>query len=120
MLVKSFKISNHLKILFSAYFWMLKTVLRLNSSFLFTESSTSGGLVFGIPLPQCVENDRLSRVAAGASPFRSRGDLSGSGDEPTIGRHASRASFSSLIDAPRGDDVSSLLLKFQCLYLKIT
>lgn len=77
------------------------------SHYLFVESSTSGGLVFGIPLSQCVENDRLSKVATGASHFRSRGELSVSGDEPTIGRVGSRASFSSLIDAPRGDDVSN-------------
>lgn len=54
-----------------------------------------------------MENDRLSRTASSTSPFRSRGDLPGSGEEPaTIGRHGSRASFSSLIEAPRGDDVS--------------
>lgn len=58
--------------------------------------------MFGIPLTQCVENDRVSRAAAGTSPFRSRGELSGSNEEPaTIGRHGSRASFSSLFDAPR-------------------
>ncbi|CAG9856797.1 unnamed protein product [Phyllotreta striolata] len=71
-------------------------------------SGLPGGLVFGISLAQCVENDRLTRAAAGTSPFRSRGELSGSGDEPTkIGRHGSRSSFSSLIDAPRGDEKGS-------------
>ncbi|XP_063911660.1 rho GTPase-activating protein 6-like isoform X3 [Zophobas morio] len=71
-------------------------------------NSTTGGLVFGIPLTQCVENDRLSRAAARTSPFRSRPELSGSGEEPaTIGRHGSRSSFSSLIEAPRGDESGS-------------
>lgn len=72
----------------------------------FSDGASTGGLVFGIPLTQCVENDRLSRAAAGTSPFRSRGELSGSNEEPVrIGRHGSRASFSSLFDAPRGEEV---------------
>ncbi|CAG9836206.1 unnamed protein product [Diabrotica balteata] len=71
-------------------------------------SGSQGGLVFGISLAQCVENDRLTRAAAGTSPFRSRGELSGSGDEPSkIGRHGSRSSFSSLIDSPRNDEKGS-------------
>lgn len=57
-------------------------------------------MVFGIPLTQCVENDRLARAASGTSHFRSSGDLPP--DEPApIGRHGSRASFSSLFDTPR-------------------
>nr|XP_023030113.1 uncharacterized protein LOC111518025 [Leptinotarsa decemlineata] len=71
-------------------------------------SNATGGLVFGIPLTQCVENDRLSRIAAGSSPFRSRAELSGTTDEPAnMGRHGSRSSFSSLIDSPRGDEKGS-------------
>ncbi|KAG5885856.1 hypothetical protein JTB14_035876 [Gonioctena quinquepunctata] len=69
---------------------------------------SAGGLVFGIPLTQCVENDRLSRAAVGSSPFRSRVELSGTADEPAnIGRHGSRSSFSSLIDSPRSDEKGS-------------
>lgn len=85
--------------------------------------------MFGIPLAQCVENDRISRLAAGASPFRSRVELSGSADDSSpMGRHGSRASFSSLIDAPRGDEVcyiiqataNSYTFNFSCLPLFYT
>lgn len=58
-------------------------------------------MVFGIPLTQCVENDRLSRLAS-----RDAGSTS---DEPApIARHGSRTSFNSLFDAPRGEEVSVL------------
>ncbi|XP_060531686.1 uncharacterized protein LOC132705231 [Cylas formicarius] len=73
-------------------------------------SSPSGsGLVFGIPLTQCVENDRLSRIAAGAcSPLRSGPDFVGPPEDPEpIARHSSRASFSSLIDASRCEEGGS-------------
>lgn len=71
--------------------------------------------MFGIPLTQCVENDRLSRAASGTSPFRSRGELSGSVDEPaTIGRHGSRASFSSLFDATREEVRGVVSAFFKC------
>ncbi|KAJ8919389.1 hypothetical protein NQ315_016482 [Exocentrus adspersus] len=63
-----------------------------------SHEGSSGGLVFGIPLTQCVENDRLTRAATGTSPFRSRAELAGSEDHATIQRHGSRSSFSSLID----------------------
>jgi hypothetical protein len=77
---------------------------------LVADGNTTGGLVFGIPLTQCVENDRLSRAAARTSPFRSGAELSGCAEEPaTIGRHGSRSSFSSLIEAPRGDEVIRVL-----------
>ncbi|XP_030761287.1 uncharacterized protein LOC115886333 isoform X2 [Sitophilus oryzae] len=63
---------------------------------------TGGGLVFGIPLTQCVENDRLSRAA-----FRtSRTDYVSSPEENTgrgMARHGSRSSFSSLIDTPKDE-----------------
>nr|XP_968130.4 PREDICTED: uncharacterized protein LOC656511 [Tribolium castaneum] len=72
------------------------------------EGGSAGGLVFGIPLTQCVENDRLTRAAARTSPFRSGAELSGSTEEPaTMGRHGSRSSFSSLIEAPQGDESGS-------------
>ncbi|CAH1159539.1 unnamed protein product [Phaedon cochleariae] len=70
-------------------------------------NSPSSGLVFGIPLTQCIENDRLSRAAAGSSPFRSRADLPGCEEEAQIGRHGSRSSFSSLIDSPRNEEKGS-------------
>lgn len=68
--------------------------------------------MFGIPISQCVENDRLSRVSGTRiNPFRSRGELSGSADEPaSIPRHGSRASFSSLIDPSRVDEVRNLIV----------
>ncbi|XP_066146671.1 uncharacterized protein RhoGAP102A [Euwallacea fornicatus] len=60
----------------------------------------SGGLVFGIPLTQCVENDRLRSAG--------RTDLVSSPEERTnIARHGSRSSFSSLIDSTRGDETDS-------------
>lgn len=61
-----------------------------------------GGMVFGIPISQCLENDRLSRIQHGGSPGR---------DEPSELRrkshHGSRSSFSSLIETTtaRGDEV---------------
>ncbi|XP_012282265.1 uncharacterized protein LOC105700706 isoform X2 [Orussus abietinus] len=56
------------------------------------DKESAGGLVFGIPLSQCLENDRIARIAAGeaaevASLTRSS-------------RHGSRTSFTSLIEAP--------------------
>lgn len=66
-------------------------------------SNANGGLVFGIPLTQCIENDRLSRTA-----FRSRSDFVSSPEEgSSMARHGSRTSFSSLIDSPRGDEIGS-------------
>jgi hypothetical protein len=62
----------------------------------------AGGMVFGIPIGQCLENDRLSRIQRGGSPGR---------DEPTElsrkSHHGSRSSFSSLIETTtaRGDEV---------------
>ncbi|XP_065158783.1 uncharacterized protein RhoGAP102A [Atheta coriaria] len=58
------------------------------------------GLVFGIPLSQCVENDRLNRL--NTSGYSSSDTSSG------IPRAGSRASFSSLIDATiRADEKGS-------------
>ncbi|XP_021919364.1 uncharacterized protein LOC110829683 isoform X2 [Zootermopsis nevadensis] len=63
-----------------------------------------GGMVFGIPISQCLENDRLSRIQHGGSPGR---------DEPSELRrkshHGSRSSFSSLIETTtaRGDERGS-------------
>lgn len=51
-----------------------------------------GGLVFGIPLSQCLENDRIARIAAG--------EVADVGSLTRSSRHGSRTSFSSLIEAP--------------------
>ncbi|XP_025835981.1 uncharacterized protein LOC108739746 isoform X2 [Agrilus planipennis] len=69
-------------------------------------STSSGGLVFGIPLSQCVENDRLTKAAARTSPLRQRG-------ESTLTRQGSRGSFSSLNEAPKDENGScdSLMIK---------
>ncbi|KAF7284838.1 hypothetical protein GWI33_021481 [Rhynchophorus ferrugineus] len=62
-------------------------------------SSPGGGLVFGIPMVQCVENDRLNRAA-----FRTRPEYVGSPDENRgMIRHGSRASFSSLIETSKDE-----------------
>lgn len=75
---------------------------------LVSDGGAGGGLVFGIPLNQCVENDRLRSTG--------RTDLVHSPEErPTIARHGSRSSFSSLIDSPRGDEVK---IKYFCIRLK--
>ncbi|KAJ9590747.1 hypothetical protein L9F63_016263, partial [Diploptera punctata] len=63
----------------------------------------NGGLVFGIPIGQCLENDRLTRLQHGGSPSR---------DEPSELRrkshHGSRTSCSSLIETSiHGDDRGS-------------
>lgn len=74
---------------------LFKTENLINS---ISDGGASGGLVFGIPLTQCVENDRLRSTG--------RTDLVHSPEErPNIARHGSRSSFSSLIDSPRGDEV---------------
>ncbi|XP_076760058.1 rho GTPase activating protein at 102A isoform X2 [Xylocopa sonorina] len=54
------------------------------------EKDSSGGLVFGIPLSQCLENDRIARIAAG--------EVSDVGCLSRSSRHGSRTSFTSLIE----------------------
>ncbi|XP_012175801.2 uncharacterized protein LOC100648814 [Bombus terrestris] len=54
------------------------------------EKESSGGLVFGIPLSQCLENDRIARIAAG--------EVSDVGCLSRNSRHGSRTSFTSLIE----------------------
>ncbi|XP_011870512.1 PREDICTED: uncharacterized protein LOC105563497 [Vollenhovia emeryi] len=56
------------------------------------EKDVAGGLVFGIPLSQCIENDRITRIAAG--------EVTDVGCLSRSSRHGSRASFSSLIETP--------------------
>ncbi|XP_076237672.1 rho GTPase activating protein at 102A [Calliopsis andreniformis] len=54
------------------------------------EKDSAGGLVFGIPLSQCLENDRIARIAAG--------EVSDVGCLSRSSRHGSRTSFTSLIE----------------------
>jgi len=54
-------------------------------------TDVAGGLVFGVPLSQCIENDRITRIAAG--------DITDVGLRRSS-RHGSRTSFSSLIETP--------------------
>ncbi|XP_044748073.1 uncharacterized protein LOC123309170 [Coccinella septempunctata] len=70
------------------------------------DGSAPSGLVFGIPLTQCVENDRISRAAAGTTRYKG----CDAGEGGRLGRRGSRASFSSLIDAHReGSSCESLM-----------
>ncbi|XP_050298074.1 uncharacterized protein LOC126737287 [Anthonomus grandis grandis] len=65
------------------------------------DGNSTGGLVFGIPLTQCVENDRLRGIGRA-------GEVVSSPEEKcNIARHGSRTSFSSLIDSPRGEEIGS-------------
>ncbi|ENN79299.1 hypothetical protein YQE_01374, partial [Dendroctonus ponderosae] len=76
-----------------------------------SDGNSSANLVFGIPLTQCVENDRLRGSG--------RSDLVSSMEERSnMARHGSRASFSSLIDSPRGDEWSKCSLAKPALILK--
>ncbi|XP_054005265.1 rho GTPase-activating protein 21-like [Hylaeus anthracinus] len=66
------------------------------------EKDSSGGLVFGIPLSQCLENDRIARIAAG--------EIVDVGCLSRSSRHGSRTSFTSLIEptvAAKTDDGGS-------------
>ncbi|XP_015429085.1 PREDICTED: uncharacterized protein LOC107185833 [Dufourea novaeangliae] len=54
------------------------------------EKDSTGGLVFGIPLSQCLENDRIARIAAG--------EVADIGCLSRSSRHGSRTSFTSLIE----------------------
>lgn len=55
------------------------------------EKESSGGLVFGISLFQCLENDRLARLALG--------EISDISCLSRCSRHGSRTSFTSLIES---------------------
>ncbi|KAF5277857.1 hypothetical protein FQA39_LY06009 [Lamprigera yunnana] len=63
------------------------------------EGASTTGLVFGIPLTQCVDNDRISRHAVASREL--------SGDESNFGRHHSRASCTSLVDTTKDDEIGS-------------
>ncbi|XP_057319246.1 uncharacterized protein LOC130663795 [Microplitis mediator] len=56
------------------------------------DKDSTGGLVFGIPISQCLENDRLARIAAG--------EVADVGCLSRNSRHGSRTSFTSLIETP--------------------
>ncbi|XP_063991807.1 uncharacterized protein Rhogap102a [Diachasmimorpha longicaudata] len=56
------------------------------------DKDSTGGLVFGIPISQCLENDRLARIASG--------EVVDIGCLSRSSRHGSRASFTSLIETP--------------------
>lgn len=64
--------------------------IKFLSPFVLTD--IAGGLVFGIPLSQCIENDRIARIAAG--------EVTDVGCLSRNSRHGSRTSFSSLIETP--------------------
>lgn len=55
-------------------------------------TDVAGGLVFGIPLSQCIENDRITRIAAG--------EIIDVGCLSRNSRHGSRTSFSSFVETP--------------------
>ncbi|XP_078049076.1 rho GTPase activating protein at 102A [Augochlora pura] len=66
------------------------------------EKDSTGGLVFGIPLSQCLENDRIARIAAG--------EVADIGCLSRSSRHGSRTSFTSLIEptvAAKTDEAGS-------------
>nr|CAD7439068.1 unnamed protein product [Timema bartmani] len=61
-------------------------------------SSSATGLVFGIPISQCLENDRLLRNSRGESSYRSRSEVEEPAELRRKSHHGSRSSFSSLIE----------------------
>uniref|UniRef100_A0A0C9QV41 Arhgap6 protein n=1 Tax=Fopius arisanus TaxID=64838 RepID=A0A0C9QV41_9HYME len=78
------------------------------------DKDSTGGLVFGIPISQCLENDRLARIATG--------EVVDVGSLSRSSRHGSRASFTSLIETPttasktdEGGSCESLSLKGSAL-----
>nr|CAD7194282.1 unnamed protein product [Timema douglasi] len=71
-------------------------------------SSNATGLVFGIPISQCLENDRLLRNSRGESSFRSRSEVEEPSELCRKSHHGSRSSFSSLIETSvRADESGS-------------
>lgn len=78
-----------------------------------TESSSSGGMVFGIPLGVCVENEKARTSLRSSDDHELR----------RKSHHGSRGSFSSLIESTRPDEVKimyySKLIFFRTLINKI-
>lgn len=59
--------------------------------------AADGGMVFGVPLGQCVENERVARSGKVVDPLRGEVDS----EDTELRRkshHGSRSSFTSLID----------------------
>ena len=82
-------------------YFTIETIHGILSYFI---SDSPGGLVFGIPLSQCLENDRIARIAAG--------EVSDVGCLSRNSRHGSRTSFTSLIEptvAAKTDEVSEVV-----------
>lgn len=69
-----------------------KEMMQIRKIFIYLVADVAGGLVFGIPLSQCIENDRIARIAAG--------EVTDVGCLSRCSRHGSRTSFSSLIETP--------------------
>nr|CAD7568142.1 unnamed protein product [Timema californicum] len=71
-------------------------------------SSNATGLVFGIPISQCLENDRLLRNSRGESSYRSRSEVEEPSELCRKSHHGSRSSFSSLIETSvRADELAN-------------
>nr|CAD7258492.1 unnamed protein product [Timema shepardi] len=71
-------------------------------------SSNATGLVFGIPISQCLENDRLLRNSRGESSYRSRSEVEEPSELCRKSHHGSRSSFSSLIETSvRADEIGT-------------
>ncbi|XP_020294127.1 rho GTPase-activating protein gacII isoform X2 [Pseudomyrmex gracilis] len=70
--------------------YLLKRKALTTSFFDNKEKDAPVGLVFGIPLSQCLENDRITRIAAR--------EMSDVGTLSRSSRHGSRTSFSSLTE----------------------
>lgn len=90
--------------------WVKKYVCRI---LVFADSV--GGLVFGIPLAQCLENDRLARVASG--------EVADVGSLTRNSRHGSRTSCTSLIEhstnvSSKNDEVNFQIFVFRTFFFK--
>ncbi|XP_034237562.1 uncharacterized protein LOC117643033 [Thrips palmi] len=92
------------------------------------KDNPASGLVFGLPLSQCIENERGVRVPSntalqarqgtgGSGPGGASRSSAGAADDTGSSgsvelrrksHHGSRASFSSLVEAPRHDDAGSV------------
>ena len=77
--------------------------------------TTTGGMVFGVPLSQCIENERLTRNSSCSNVMMSfkNKNLTFPYDSDTELKkktyHGSRTSFSSLIEPRPQDEVSFIL-----------
>ena len=90
--LKSKKNLQHFENIAKSKFKRMKFLLKIFILCFFLILESSGGLVFGIPLAQCLENDRLARIASG--------EIADVGSLARSSRHGSRSSFTSLIETP--------------------